>query len=167
MYGKEGFVGNHLSIGEKDGHLTIHHTTYSSKEHHIGQYVIIWDKTHEWYTSYPDGSLNSSNISAVGLWNDIARQASSSTGGGKPSNTQHLIRPSTKTTPNLSFEQVIKRLEKVKYFLNIPEKYMIGIRTPYMNYTKQHLKTFKRYSESTTLIINHDSRTAFALMNFE
>ena len=167
MYGKEGFVGNHLSIGEKDGHLTIHHTTYLSKEHHIGQYVIIWDKTHEWYTSHPDGSLNSSNVAAIGLWNDIARSTSTSiTGGGKPSSRPHLIRPSKKA-PKLSFQHVIQRLTKIQTYLKEPDKYMVSIRVPYMTYKKQDLKVFNKYADSTTLIINHDSKTAFALMNFE
>ena len=157
-----------MSIGEKNGYVTIHNTTYSSKKHHIGQYLIIWDKTHEWYNSRSNGSLDSTNSIAVGLWNDIARSAKYSKGGGKPRGSQnnHLIKPSNKY-PKLSLHHVVKRLQKIKAYLEKPDAYMVSIRVPYMKYKKQDINIFKTCADSVTLVLNHDSKTAFALVNFE
>jgi len=164
MYGKEGFVGNHLSIGEQNGQITLHHTTYSSKKHKVGQYYIIWDKTHEWYNAQKDGSLDSTNIDALGLWNEIAR--SSIEGGGKSvgRGSHHLIKPSGKSA-NISLLNISKRLYKLHEFLSQPEKYMVSMRIPYMKYSNKDMRIFKEYT--TTLVLNHDAKTAFALINFE
>lgn len=185
MFGKEGFAGHHITIGEQNGTVTLHHTMYSSKKHHIGQYNIIWDKTAKWYTTNKDGSLNSTLTEAVGVWNDIARQASASNGGGlsttKTSRRHSLMRKGKTKAKKLVVSSYIdilqKRLKKsiVDEYVSKPERYMVCTRIPFLDsndkkkgrslisYVKKQLST----SGSATVVINHDACVSFILWNFD
>jgi hypothetical protein len=164
MFGKEGFLGNHISIGELNGKLTIHETTHTSQVHPIGQYTIVLDKKSKWYKAHKNGSLVSSSAHAVGLWNDIAEEASKPTTGGMGLGVKKLIKKGK--TPN---QNIKPRLDKVKEYINNPEKYMVVVRVPYNS--KDIIKEIRKYmvhEDCTAIFVtNEDSKTSFVMFNME
>jgi len=175
-FGKEGFVGNHISIGESthDKKLTLHTTTYSSKLHKLGIHHIIWDKTHKWCSINKNGSINSVDDNVVGLWNNISRFSKDGDqpkdGGGM---TLKLMKPSIrKTKPNQRTWSFSYRIKKIEKYILESEKYMVSLRIPYEK-TKSVITQFQKYIRNlaksqnidVTIIYNDDAKTSFALIN--
>jgi hypothetical protein len=169
MFGKEGFVGNHLSIGEVNGVVTIHQTTYSSKMHHIGQYNIIWDKTSIWYNTYKGGSLRSNSVEAVGLWNNIAAEANKTqSGSGGLKVVPIIMKTKKQIIKETKLEKkIMDRIKKVKEYINKPDAYMVSVRIPYTRENSEVINIIKKIDASATWVKNDDAKTSFILFNFE
>ena len=75
-FGNEGYMGNHISIGSKNGQeIDIHETVYSTKQSNE-KHILISNRVHCNYTVGPNNILQSNNCNlhhlAQIIWDDIS-----------------------------------------------------------------------------------------------
>jgi hypothetical protein len=131
-FGSSGYLGNHISIGEKNGDIDIHETTYNSKISN-NNHILIASKNHINYKIQNDKlvavplSQSDMQLKAQILWDDIRCYNKTNIGGGKKLN---LVKPGTKSKVLLSFKEKfniilnrcknIKKLDNKDHIIRIP-----------------------------------------------
>ena len=171
-FGIEGFLGNHISIGSKDGtNIDIHETIYTTFKSNQGNHTLIASKLHcYYYIGVDNKTLTSNNCSqhqlAQVLWDDICCSLNSPTVGGTTTSKQkhHMIVKNKRVPPLKSIAFLTNLITKYVKKTKDKDNHVTVFRLPYIRpFQLEKIKKKLAYDDNKTFIVTNTSSKSSVL----